>query len=230
MDEIEHSVSPSLDFPFAKEKYKMTDSRYELVKAYKKLIFDVKGIEIYNCKIEIPKLAQDIYNVYIYLTDIKKELGESYNPWFNRNEDFITLFNQTLLKHPVIELKNRNLNRNGIFIQDFNKCAKAYALSKSFHSLQVALKQKYPIIEFLIFWDTTIYAFFPEHANFDDFLEKENIKHFKQFSYEIVKQYDAEKVCSPDNISFMLDDYANYKSIGGQHYFNSDAMSAGVFI
>lgn len=229
-DEIEHSVSPSLDYPFAKERYEMTDSRYELVNAYKKLIYDVKGIDIYNCKIGIPRLVDGMYNVYIYLTDMKKDLGISYKPLLYRNDDLTALFNQALSEHPVSELKNLKLNHNGVFIEDFSRCARAYALSKAFDSLQVAIKRKYPMIETLYRWDTTIYVFFPEHVDYGYFLNKENIKQFKEFSYDIVMQYDVEKVWSPDKLSFMLDDYANYKALGGHHYFNSDAMSAGVFL
>ena len=229
-DKIKHSVCPSLDYPFAIEKYKKTDSRYKLVNAFERLIFDSKGIEIFNCKIAIPKPTDDFYNVYIYLKDIKKELGEDDTPLFNQNESFIELFNQVLLMYPIKELKDRKLNRNGIFIQDFNTCAKAFAISSSFHALKAAVKQQYPQIEYLTYCDTIIYVFFPENVNFDAFLDKENIKNFKQFSYKIIEQYDIEQVWTADTLSFMLDDFAIYKSIGGQHYFNSNAMSSGVYI
>lgn len=41
---------------------------------------------------------------------------------------------------------------------------------------------------------------------------------------------NTERVWATDSLTFMLNIYENYRSIGGMNYFNSYAMNAGVFI
>lgn len=225
----EHSVMPSLDYLFAKEFYDPSDNRYQLVKTFEKIIWKAKKIKIYNCKIELIKSSNDSYNVYVYLYDLKKTLGNDYNPFFNKNMDFVILFKKALKECPIEELANKKMNPNGIFMEDFLTCARCYAINRAFKKLNPAIKRCYPTIEFVTIWDETIYLFFKDSGNMEVFL-KGNISSFKKFCYDIIEPLDAEHALDASNLTFMLDIHENYTSIGGGNYFNSDAMSAGVFI
>ena len=229
IDKFEHSVMPSLDYSFAKEFYEQSDSRYKLVKTFENLIWETKKIKIYNCKIEIIKTTDNLYNVYLYLSDLKKTLGEDYSPLFNKNKDFIDLFNEALKEYPIKELNGKKLNSNGIFVLDFLTRARCYAIGNASKEIEPAIKKRNPAIEFLTFWDETIYLFFQGREELEEFL-KGDIVAFKKFCYDIIEPFDAERVWEVDNLTFMLDIYENYRTIGGRNYFNSDAMSAGVFI
>lgn len=227
----EHSVIPSLDYPFATEFYDKSDNRYKVVKTFENLIWETKKIKVYNCKIENINIknVNNTYNVYIYLKDIKKTLGNEYSPLFHRNEDFIKLFYEALKECPIKELEGKKLNPNGIFILDFLTCARCYAINKAYKEIENAIKKRNPTIEFIIIWDETIYMFFHRREGLEEFL-KEDIVAFKNFCYNIIEPFDTDCVWKADNLTFMLDIYKNYRTIGGRNYFNSDAMSAGVFI
>ncbi len=229
IDKHEHSVMPSLDYPFAKEFYEPSDSRYKLAKVFENLIWETNKIKIYNCKIEIVKTTDNLYNIYLYFCDLRKTLGEDYKPLFNKNKDFIVLFNKALNECPIKELDGKKLNPNGIFVEDVLTCARCYAIGTASKEIEPALKKHYPAIVFLTFWDETIYLFFQDREDIEDFL-KGDIVAFKKFCYDIIEPFDAERVWEVGNLTFMLDIYENYRSIGGRNYFNSDAMSAGVFI
>jgi hypothetical protein len=229
LEKHEHSVMPSLDYQFAKEFYEPSDSRYKLVKAFENLIWEAKNIQIYNCKIEIVKTTDNLFNVYLYFCDLKKTFGEDFNPFFNKDKDFIVLFNKALKEYSVEELKGKKLNPNGIFVEDFLRCARCYAISNASKAFETSIKEHYPAIEFVTFWDETIYLFFHDHLGLEDFI-KGDIVTFKKFCYDIIKPFDVENVWEVDNLAVMLDKYENYRSIGGRNYFNSDTMSAGVFI
>ncbi len=70
IEKHEHSVMPSLDYSFAKEFYEPSDSRYNLVKIFENLIWETKKIKIYNCKIEMVKTTDNLFNVHLYLRDL----------------------------------------------------------------------------------------------------------------------------------------------------------------
>ncbi|MHB8077581.1 hypothetical protein [Desulfosporosinus fructosivorans] len=220
---------PSLDYQFAKEFYGPSDSRYKLIQYFDNLIWETKKIRMYNCKIEIIETAENLYNVYLYFCDLKKTLGNDYKPFFNENTDFIVLFYKALKECPVAELNDKKLNSNGIFVKDFQTCARSYAINNALPKFEHAIKKRYPTIEFLTVWDQTIYLFFHDRGELEKFLEGD-IPAFKKFCYDIIKPFDIENVWETSKLAFMLDIYENYRSIGGRNYFNSDAMGNGVFI
>lgn len=228
IDKHKHSVFPAEDYPFAKEFYKPSDSRYKLVKVFENLIWEAKKIKIYNCKIEIIKSIDEFYNVYLYFWDLKRTLGKDYNTT-NQNKDFIDLFYKALKECPIKELNGMELNSNGIFLKDFLTCDRCYAISNASKEIEPAIKKRYPAIEFITSWHETIYLFFQNREKLEDFL-KGDITVFKKFCYDIIEPFDVERVWEADTLTFMLDTYGIYRSIGGWNYFNSDAMSAGVFI
>jgi hypothetical protein len=228
-DAYKHSVMPSLDYQFAKEFYNQSDSRYNLVKYIDNLIWETKKIRMYNCKIEIIETADNLYNVYLYFYDLKRIFASDYSPFLNKNDDFIVLFNKALKECPIPELDGKKLNSNGIFVEDFLICARCYAIENASQKLEQAIKKSYPTIKFMTIWQETIYLFFQDHREIEKFLNGD-IPAFKEFVYEIIKPFDVENVWKAGSLAFMLDVHDNYRSIGGRNYFNSDVMSAGVFI
>lgn len=223
------------DYSFVTEFYEPTDSRYKIVAAYNKRILDKKKIEVYNCKITIPQsnLIQKFipqflgmekrcyYNVYVYLKDKEKDspsINWDYPKFPYLCKEFTDLFKQTLREYPIKKLADKAMNPNGVFINDFLECSQSYALKKAFRALQNALKRKYPQIKRMIRFDKVIHVLFQKNYDFVDYFDEKNVDEFKRYSYEIIKPFDIDNVWTVNILSFMLDDYSHYLSMGFPEY------------
>lgn len=225
----QHSVMPSLDYLFAKEFYDQSDSRYNFVKYFKKIILEKMSIEVYNCKIENVNTSDNYYNVYVYLYDLKSIIDNETNYLDNVNKKFEDLFYKALKEYPIKELEQKKLNQNGIFLIDFFRCARCNAISRAFNEIEMAIKKSYSQVDFITYFDDIIYVFFQNQEKMDEFL-KGDIITFKNLCYKAIKPYDLENVFDTNKLTFMLDILNNYTSIGGRNYFNSDAMYKGKII
>jgi hypothetical protein len=228
-DRFEHSVDPVLDYPFATEIYSVHDSRYKVVEAYKSMFVEKVGVSPFNCKISIIKSADRFFNVNVYFQDIREifsrdEIMEMMvDP--KQKQPYNTMFMEALKNHPVPELDGKALNYNGVFFQDFRRCARSKSLSDAEPLLKKQWKKCKPQILFTMRRDDVLYLFLDTTDGIEIFCRDDHIHSFKMNVLKILKPYDRDHVWEIDSLNFILDVYEDFKKVGGQYYFNSNAMS-----
>ena len=231
-DKYEHEVPYSLDYPFASEFYSKGDCRYRLMELYKSMVKEEIGVEPYNCKIYIPYMGEhnEIYNVILYFWDIQEVITpEKYDKYFedtfikHKESRFTKIFYDALKQCPLNELGTMELNPNGVFVEGYKERSLAYTASLAEKELNQLWTSLYPQITFTTRWDSVYYLFFNTIEDIEKFVE-ENTDDFKKKTYNVMKKYDRDDLCTMENSSFILDLLGNYESIGGRNYFNSDAM------
>lgn len=230
-DKYKHEIPYAKDYPFASDFYPKNDCRYPLTELYKSMVKERTGVAPHNCKISIPHMGKGIYNVYLYFLDIRQVFTpEEYNKFQSDmlmpdKESFFTLlFKDAIKQYPIEQLNGLRINPNGVFVEDFRKRSLAYTISMAEAKLKKMWSSKYPQIVYTTRWENSLYLFFNAIDALNQFAEN-NSAGFKKISYNIIKKYDKDGLCSVEALDFILDLQANYESIGGRNYFNSDAMN-----
>lgn len=233
-DKFEHSVLPASDYFFAIEKYFSWDSRYKVTKFFTAMIAEKKGVYPYNCKICIPGHTDSIFNVFVYFQDIREVFSVDTIKKLSWDttikQPYNEMFMEALKHYPVPELKNKEMNANGIFFQDFRECARSKSLMDAEPRLKNHWKENVPQIVFTVCQNDFCYLFFKNKNSLKFFCDEEYTYCFKNEAYKILKAYDKHNVWSIDSLMFRLDVYENYTNIGGHNYFNSDTMFSGKII
>lgn len=229
---LEHSVVPSLDYPYAKEFYPENDERYLLVKEFENLILQTNGLRIFNCKIGRPTFLQvelaDVFNVYVYFLDRAQAVGEGYNYLSSENEDYIELFKTALQKYPYGPAKDIPIQ---VFVEDFSLVAKSYAVSKAETELKQRLSEEYSGFSSLSYWDACPYIFLQSEASVEVFNNTASSEELKHICFEVIKKYDADDIWKYEDFRVRIDTQKHYDDYGGyQNYFNSDAMFENVML
>jgi hypothetical protein len=228
-DKCKHEVPYSLDYPFASEFYNKEDCRYQLTELYKSMVKEEIGVEPYNCKIYTPNIGEHntIYNVILYFWDIEKVFTtkEYFENTFIQHKEsrFTKIFYDALKQCPLNELDKLKLNPNGVFVEGYKERSLAYTASLAEKELNQLWTLLYPQIAYTTRWDSVYYLFFNTIEAIDRFVEESSVD-FKKKSYDVMKKYDRDDLCTMENSSYILDLLGNYESIGGRNYFNSDAM------
>jgi hypothetical protein len=221
--EYDHSVMPSLDYPFATSFYPLNDPRYALKQEFEKLIWHHKKIRIYNCKFQTPKISPQLLNVYVYLYDSKIIIRNDEKV----NNDFLELFNMALKTVPTAQASDK-ISR--VFLTDYSRCSKAYSLDQSEKELRNELNQKYSYFKKIEIWNDCPYVFFSNNGYNKTRFDSGRKKELRQFCYNIIKKYDSDNIWSYDEFHLRLDSQRHYEQYPGRHYFNSDAMDENTFI
>jgi len=231
-DKFEHSVMPSLDYPFATEVYSIWDSRYKVTKLFKSMLTEKMGVCPYNCKISLIETDSSFFNVFVYFWDIREIFSD--NEIRNMIVDekpkqpYISMFMEALKCYPVPEIEGKKMN--SVFFQDFRIRACSKSLKDAEPSLKWFWNKHEPQIVFTARWDDSYYLFFNNENVLNQFCDGEHIRVFKKRAYEIISPHDMHNVWSIDSLKFIVDVHENYTRIGGGNYFNSDAMFAGKVI
>jgi len=227
-DDCQHSVTPSADYPYATERYPRSDPRYALCQAYSSLVEAQLGYQVFNCKIS--PLQEWGYNVYLYLLDARRDLGDQ---WLritllsDRNHPMTALFEQALAVHPVEWLDGRKINPNGVLVQDFKTCSVSYALERAAPRIR-ELVSRYPAVTFDIQWNTSFYLFFSTTSEMGRFHHNDAPRFLEQM-WAALKEFDNHGFFTEVNpVQVILDLQDHYDTIGGRNYFNSDAMAGAI--
>ena len=224
-DENEHSVIPEIEFLFASDFYNTDDSRYELTELYKDMIEAEYGGRPYNCKIVI---MDGFHNVFVYFYDIRKvpwKYGVPYPLPIIGVEDmygerFKQLYFEALSQRPVAELVGMRLNPNGVFIEDFMRCARAFYLVKAEEAVYDYLKSSHPSVTLAIQYGSALYLFFRHVEDIERYRKGEFADAFVESIRRIIKQFDTDDVWGDETPYIEFDDFANYDGVGYHHYFS----------
>lgn len=226
--EYEHSVMPSLDYPFATSFYPPDDPRYALKQEFERLLWHHKKIRAYNCKFQTPKLAHTVYNVYIYLYDRVKVMGKHYSHILSNNQDFIDLFYKALECFPLEEAMNKRIQ---VFLEDYTICSKSYSITKSAEELRTVLTYNYSsIFTSINYSGTWLYVFFTAKGYSEIRKNTLHKKKLRKICYQIIKKHDLDNVWNVNEFHIRIDSQEHYDQYGVQHYFNSDAMIENTYI
>lgn len=229
---LEHSVEPSLDYPYAKEFYVEKDARYLLVKEFENLILLTKGLRIFNCKIGYPSFMQiqvtQVFNVHVYFVNRAQAVGEGYNYLSSINEDYIELFKTALQKYPYEPAKDKPIQ---VFLEDFSLVAKSYAVTKAETELKQRLSEEYADLSSISYWETCPYIFLQTEASVELLKNTASSDRLKHTCFDIIKIYDADDVWKYEDFRVRIDTQKHYDECGGSMgYFRSDAMFDNIML
>ncbi len=220
--EYEHSVMPSLDYPFVTSFYPSDVPRYALKQEFERLLWHHKKIQIYNCKFQTPRISPQLLNVYVYLYDSEIVIHNN-----EENEDFLELFKTALKTVPIIQATSK-ISR--VFLEDYSRCSKAHSLEQSAMELKNELHKNYSFFEDVSIWLDCAYVFFSNKEYNKIRFDSGRKEKLRQLCYNIVKKYDLDNIWSYDEFHLRLDSQKHYDQYPGRHYFNSDAMDENTFI
>lgn len=212
------SVIESSDYDFAISRYKEDDFRYEFVKKYIEYIKEKYGVNIFNCKFERPDSYSKFINFYIYLwqadPDIHYRIEDEKNKYI---ESFYEILKSTKL------LGITETTEIQFLVKDILKTMISHSSNKAWNNIHKTIKSIFSEVVVVSYWNT-FYVF----INDDDFektvLDKEYLNEIRKYCYKATKEYDVDNVLDYSNFHIRIDNYKNYKEIGGQNYFNSDYM------
>jgi len=220
-DKYQHFVWPAKDYLYATADYADDDPRKPLTDAYCSMVAERLGHQPYACRISLIKDWG--YNVFLYLWDAN---GLNDVRTANRlKRGFTNLFSKALAAHPVAALADRELNPNGVIIEDFRTCSVSYTLSRAEPELEAMIADGYPQIVGHTTWDTFVYLFFSTMDDLRDFERSPESICFRQDVSRMCRCCDQDGCFDDGNpLSFILDLQQNFSGMKTRDYFNSDAM------
>lgn len=218
--EPESFVIDSLDYDFAISKYGENDSRYKFINAYTKHVMENYNKVIYNCKVERPRYDSKFLNVYIYLKDLD---GDVHGRIDDPAHKFILSFHEVLKTWRLPGI-TENI-RIQFVLKDIVKIMKAAPIAKAWHDINNQICILFPECAHIASWGSCFYVFI--HSDkYDQLIKnKAKLEEIKKYCYEATKRYDINNVLKYEEYYILIDNYKTYKEIGGQHFFNSDAMN-----
>lgn len=217
-NEPNSSVIESSDYDFAIYKYKEDDFRYDFVKRYIEYIKKKYSIDIFNCKFERPDSDSKFINFYIYLwqadLDINYRIEDKHNKYI---ESFYEVLKSTKL------LGITETTEIQFLVKDILKTMISHSSNRAWNNIHQTIKSVFQEVVAVSYWNT-FYVF----INDDDFekrsLDKDYLNKIRMYCYKVTKEYDVNNVLDYSNFHIKIDNYKNYKEIGGHNYFNSDYM------
>lgn len=230
-DQLRHEIPLAADYPFAAEGYPAADARHALTQAFMQAVEHETGVSPFNCKISQPSGRNDIYNVYLYFWDINEVFTPDeqkqlrINGTYKGQKAFFTnLFLDTLERFPVDQMERLRINPNGVFAEDFRVRVAAHCAKHAEKELTQTWRTWFPQIKTNIRMDNMFYLFFADEQALNHFAEHRTAV-FCWHANRIMQRYDEFGALRKGGAEFVLDVQSNYDRIGGQFYFNSNAMS-----
>ncbi|MEG0366718.1 MAG: hypothetical protein RR585_07770 [Coprobacillus sp.] len=216
--EPESSVIECSDYDFATTLYPKKDFRYDFVEAYIKYIKNTYNIDIYTCKFERPKNTSDFINFYIYL--YQDEVKYRYRIE-DKNDIYVTSFYKVLKEYPLPVIdENFHLQ---FLIKNISSVMYDKVLKETFYDIRESINKEFIEIESITHWNT-LYIFIKEEY-FDKLIQDTDyLLKIKDYCFQSALKHNPDDVLKDHTFSIRIENYAIYKSIGGQHYFNSDYM------
>ncbi|MEG0452315.1 MAG: hypothetical protein RR558_04545 [Coprobacillus sp.] len=216
--EPESSVIECGDYEFATTHYQKHDFRYKFVQAYIQYIKNTYNIDIYTCKFERPKNDSTFINLYIYLYHDEDKYRYRIE---DKKDKFIISFYKVLKEYPLPVI-NENFHLQ-FLMKNISSVMYDKVLKETFYEIRESIKKEFIEIESFTHWNT-LYVFIKEEY-FDTLIQDtEYLLKIKAYCYEAALRHNPDDILKDRTFSIRVENYAIYKSIGGQHYFNSDYM------
>lgn len=212
------SVIECGDYEFATTIYHKKDFRYRFVQAYIKYIKQTYNINIYTCKFERPRNNSDFINFYIYL--YQDEVVYRYRI-DDKNDMYVTAFYNILQEYPL-PLIDKDFHLQ-FMIKNISSVMYDKILKETLYEIRESIKTEFIEVENITHWNT-LYVFIKADY-FDNLIQDINfLLKIKEFCFQSALRHNPDDILKERTFSIRVENYAIYKSIGGQHYFNSDAM------
>lgn len=217
-NEPRSSVMESSDYDFAMQKYTESDFRFRFLQEYKNYIKLAYGVQIFNCKFELPQSDCNFLNFFIYLWE--EDLTVQY-----RIEDpgnhFITAFYKILKDYPLPAITEQL--RLQFLIKNIRRVMYSRVLELTWADIHLSIKNIFPEVVDLSYW--SVFYVFIKREEFNAVVENTlQLNQIKEYCFKMAKIHDVNNILSSEQFQIRIDNYDNYKSIGGYNYFNSDYM------
>ena len=212
------SVIESSDYDFATLKYSKKDFRYQFVENYIKYMMKNYGVTIFNCKFERPCSDSDFVNLFIYLweddPDIKYRIE-------NSNNNFVVAFYEILNSYNLPAITKET--RIQFIVKNIRSVMEGRCLNSTWYDIHNSIKITFPEIAELSYF--AYFYLFIEKDKFDILIKNTHyLEKLKRYCFDAAKKHDINNILEYTQFHIRIDNYENYLSIGGQHYFNSDLM------
>lgn len=219
INEPKASVIESGDYEFAVSRYKVDDFRFGFVNQYMYRLNKNNNYSVKNLKIQRPENNSTFLNCYIYLD--KSDYG-SFHRIGNKDNVLITTFYE-VLEDFCLPAISEDL-RVQFIIRDYSSILRANAINRVWSEVRSEVLRKYKEVKSLSFWGS--YYIFFKSKEFNKVIEDNvYLEAIRNHCFSIVHAHDSDKCWTYDEFHILVDDYENYSLLGGQHYFNSDAMN-----
>lgn len=212
------SVMESGDYDFAKQKYPESDFRCKFVQEYIKHIELIYGIKIYNCKFERPQPDGKFLNFYIYLWEDDPTVYyriEDPNHFYAKA--FYKILNENSLPAVTKELPIQ------ILLKNISRVMHGRVLDLTWHDIHILIKEIFPEIADLNYW-SDFYVFIKKDEYEKVVKTTSRMDQIKEYCYKSATKNDVHHILNFDQFHIRIDNYENYRLIGGYNYFNSDFM------
>jgi hypothetical protein len=217
-EEPKSSVMESSDYDFAIAKYNNQDFRYKFVRKYAEIMRIEYGIEVYNCKFERPRDDSKFVNFYVYVWENDPDVNYRVDDTNNR---FYLAFVKSMSKISINGLNQKS--RVQVILKNINNVMYGKILDNVWHDINKTIQVKFPKVNMLSYW-SNLYLFISDEQYNKIFDNMDRLQMIKKYCYEVALKYDVHKILDYDKFKIRVDNIENYRSIGGQHYFNSDYM------
>ena len=216
--EPKSSVIESGDYEFAIAKYNNQDFRYKFVMKYSDIMGKEYDVEVYNCKFERPTEDSTFINFYVYVSENDSDVNY-------RVDDTKNKFKMAFIK-TMSEVKIQGLNQKSrvqVIIKNIYNVMYGEILNNVWHDINKTIHGKFPEIELLSYW-SNLYVFISDDYYNKIFANMDRLQMIKRYCYDVALKYDIHKILDYQKFKIRVDNIANYRAIGGQHYYNSDCM------
>lgn len=218
--EPQSSVMESIDYDFAVHRYNKSDFRFTFISKYIKYFKENINIEIFNCKFERPRNDSNFINFYIYLwkenPDVQYRIEEN-------TKNYVKVFYE-ILKNNSLPGITETTNVQ-FLIKNILTTMISHSTSSAWHNIHNSINSVFPKVSKLSYWNV-FYVFINDNDFESVVSDTDYLYEIRLFCYKATKACDMDNVVEFNNFHIRIDNFKNYQSIGGQHYFNSDLMSS----
>jgi len=163
-------------------------------------------------------VADMTLKIYIYLWENDPDIHYRIE---NLHHSYIKSFYKILDKHNLPGIMRET--RIQFIVKNIRSVMYGRIINLTWRDIHCSIKEDFSEIADLSSW-SNLYVFIKKEE-FSEVIE--NIPHLesiKKYCYEKAKKHDVNGILSFKEFHIRIDNYENYQSIGGQHYFNSDLM------
>lgn len=220
--EPQSSVMGSLDYNFAVSRYPKDSFCGSFAAAYIRFIKESEQLDIFNCRFERPQVTSNFVNYYIYLKKMDlARLAISYRIG-DENHSLIKAFYKVMENNRLPGISEET--RIQFLVKNFDQVTKEHSIALAWRSIHKEISAVFPEVAFLSSW-TVFYVFVNENQFERIMSDSAYLEKVRKYCFEATKKCDIDGAWIYKDFHIRIDNYKNYKAIGGQHYFNSDLMS-----
>jgi len=218
VNEPEPSVMESSDFRFASSKYEANDFRFLFVNEFISKLNEKTKHSVVNVKLSRPRLDSNFINCYVYVDDL---INNRIIHIRDRNDSIAIVFYNLLEEYKLPAVTQDT--RVQFIVKDYSNIVKAYTMRSVWTKLRPSVLEKFTEVQDLSFYSN--YYIFLKNEDFEWVIDNEEyLDNLKKYCYSFIDEKGTENTIKYEDFYILVDDYKNYSSIGGHHYFNSDLM------